>query len=113
MGWADLYSTELLEGKTIQFRPTGGSMRGKIESGQLCTLIPICADTSLSIGDIVLCRVKGSVYLHLIKSIQNIQQTREDEVITWIEYLIGNNKGRINGWVTRNTIYGKCIKVEN
>jgi hypothetical protein len=27
-------------------------------------------------------------------------------------YQIGNNRGRVNGWVSRNGIYGKCVHVE-
>ena len=27
-------------------------------------------------------------------------------------YLIGNNRGRVNGWVGRGAIYGKCVLVE-
>jgi hypothetical protein len=52
----------------VQFRPRGGSMRGKIESGQLCTVVP--ALDELRVGDVVLCKVNGRQYLHLIKAIQ-------------------------------------------
>lgn len=76
-------------------------MTGKIESGQLCTVVPIDDHSNLAIGDIVLCKVNGSQYLHLIKAIQGPR------------FQIGNNRGRINGWVSSNSIYGKCISVEN
>ena len=74
-------------------------MSGKIESGQLCTVKPL-GDHTPSAGEIVLCKVKGSQYLHLVKA------TRGDQ------FQIGNNKGRVNGWVSRSGIYGILVKVE-
>jgi hypothetical protein len=43
-------------------------MKGKIESGQLCTVAPVDCST-LAVGDIVLCKVRGNEYLHLVKAI--------------------------------------------
>ena len=99
MGWASAYIARLQQGETVQFRPKGNSMQGKIESGQLCTVEPVVAAT-LKVGDIVLCKVNGKQYLHLIKAVQGAR------------YQIGNNRGRINGWVSRAAIYGKCVRVE-
>jgi hypothetical protein len=99
MGWASYYIERLKDGETVSFRPRGNSMAGKIDSGQLCTVVPIVA-SQLAVGDIVLCKVKGQEYLHLVKAIQGDR------------FQIGNNKGRINGWVSANSIYGRCIKVE-
>ena len=45
-------------------------MSGKIESGQLCTVEPVDPQ-SLKVGDIVLCKVNGQEYLHLIRAIQS------------------------------------------
>jgi hypothetical protein len=75
-------------------------MAGKIESGQLCTVEPIADLSILKVGDIVLCKVNGNEYLHLVKAIQDQR------------FQIGNNRGFINGWVGWNAIYGRCIKVE-
>ena len=75
-------------------------MTGKIESGQLCTVVPVVDHKTLEVGDIVLCRVGGAEYLHLVKAIQGGR------------FQIGNNRGRINGWVGENCIFGKCIRVE-
>ena len=33
MGWATAYIDGLQKGETVQFRPRGNSMKGKIESG--------------------------------------------------------------------------------
>ena len=98
MGWADGHVARLQSGETVQFRPRGNSMVGKIASGDLCTIEPI-GDHVLATGDIVLCRVSGNQYLHLVKAIQGDR------------YQIGNNRGGINGWVTRDQIYGRLIDV--
>lgn len=99
MGWASQHIAGLNGGKTVQFRPRGNSMRGKIESGQLCTVEPVDPAT-LAVGDIVLCKVNGREYLHLVKAVQGAR------------FQIGNNRGRINGWVSANSIFGKCVRVE-
>ncbi len=100
MGWAAHYIGQLKLGQEVSFRPRGNSMVGKIESGQLCTVVPVKDYAQLEVGDIVLCKVSGSEYLHLIKAIQGPR------------FQIGNNRGRINGWVTSHGIFGKCTKVE-
>ena len=100
MGWALHHIDRLNRGETISFRPRGNSMQGKIESGQLCTVEPLGA-TDLSIDSIVLCRVKGSDYLHLVKAIDGDR------------FLIGNNRGGLNGWVSRRAIFGRLIRVED
>jgi hypothetical protein len=40
MGWATRYIEQLKAGETVQFRPRGNSMAGRISSGQLCTVVP-------------------------------------------------------------------------
>lgn len=54
---------------------------------------------TLKVGDIVLCKINGNEYLHLIKAIQGPR------------FQIGNNRGRINGWVGQSAIYSKCVSV--
>src|SRR6266498_1659987 len=71
MGWATAYIEKLKRGETVQFRPRGNSMAGKIESEQLCTVVPVRAG-HLNVGDIVLCKVNGFQYFHLIKAIRAI-----------------------------------------
>jgi hypothetical protein len=98
MGWASHYIEKLKAGETVSFRPRGNSMKPRIESGQLCTVSPVDPNT-LQVGDVVLCRVRGNEYLHIVKAIQGDR------------FEIGNNRGLINGWVGRNCIYGKLISV--
>jgi hypothetical protein len=66
MGWASRYIKKLLARESVSFRPHGHSMTGRIESGQLCTVVPIDPGT-LEVGDIVLCKVAGNEYLHIVK----------------------------------------------
>jgi len=100
MGWATKYIEKLKNNEIVQFRPSGGSMKGKINSGQLVTVEPIF-NRKLKKGNIVLCKVNSYQYLHLIK------------VIKGEKYQIGNNIGRINGWIDENSIFGICTKVED
>jgi hypothetical protein len=100
VGWASSHIEKLRDGQTASFRPRGNSMSGKIESGQLCTVEPV-NHAALRIGDIVLCKVNGREYLHLIKAIQGQR------------FQIGNNRGRINGWISASAIFGLCVKVED
>lgn len=58
----------------------GHSMSGKIESGQLCAVEPVDPSV-LRVGDIVLGKLKGTEYLHLVKAIQGQR------------FQIGNNRG--------------------
>lgn len=99
MGWAAHYIARLQNGDTVSFRPRGNSMSGKIESGQLCTVEPVDPAT-IKVGDIVLCKVRGRDYLHLVKAIQGPR------------FQIGNNRGHINGWITAGSVFGRCTRIE-
>ncbi|HMY15712.1 MAG TPA: S24/S26 family peptidase [Polyangium sp.] len=100
MGWATGHITKLREGHTVSFRPRGNSMSPRIESGQLCTVEPVNS-SDLRPGDIVLCKVRGTEYLHFVKAIQDGR------------FQIGNNRGHINGWIGANSIFGRLVKVES
>lgn len=99
MGWATGYIAKLREGETVAFRPRGNSMSPRIESGQLCTVEPIDC-SALEVGDVVLCKVKGAEYLHIVKAIQGER------------FQIGNNRGFINGWIGANAIFGRLVSVQ-
>jgi hypothetical protein len=76
-------------------------MQGKIQSGQLVTVDPAPEGFEFSVGDIVLCKVNGHQYLHLISALDKNRAQ------------ISNNKGHVNGWCSFNAIYGKVVKVED
>ena len=100
MSWADRAKDALRWGETVRVRPRGHSMRPKVNDGDQVIVEP-CEAESLQVGDIVLVRVGGNDYLHLIKAIDGTR------------FQIGNNRGRINGWVGQNAIYGRATRVES
>jgi len=73
-------------------------MRGRIEDNQPVTLAPIDPE-DVHVDDIVLVRWKGNVLLHLVKE------------ATADRLLIGNNVGKVNGWVPRRDVLGRVIAV--
>ncbi len=101
MSWATHYIEKLTKGENVSFRPKGNSMQPKIKSGQLCFVDAIKDHSLLSVGDIVLCRVKGNQYLHLISAIDKNR------------FQISNNSGFVNGWISSNAVYGKLVSVTN
>ena len=83
----------------MEFRPSGSSMVPLIRSRQLVTVAPV--DPALvEPGDIVLARVAGSVYLHLVTAVDGKRVQ------------IGNNRGRINGWTSHARVFGLCVDVD-
>lgn len=92
--WATPHIDRLQRGESVEFRPRGTSMRGKVEDGELVRVAPA---TTIAAGDVVLVLIGRSVYLHEVKA------TDGDR------YQIGNMRGHINGWVARDAIYGTVI----
>lgn len=88
----------LQRGETVQIRPHGHSMHPRVKHRADVTVAPRRAE-ELRVDDIVLVRVRGRIYLHLIKAIDRGR------------FLIGNNHGGINGWVGPTAIYGVAIKI--
>lgn len=93
------FADKLIAGETIQCRPRGSSMLPKIKSGQLVTISP--ETTVLHKGDIVFCKVNGKYYVHLVSAVQGER------------YQISNNHGHVNGWIGRNSLFGKVINIED
>ena len=76
-------------------------MLPRIESGNQVTVSP---DISvIQETDIVFCKVHGTYYVHLVKGKKVEGETER--------YLIGNNKGGTNGWITKNGIFGKVTEI--
>lgn len=90
----------LKRGETVKFRPHGNSMQPRIKSGQLVTVSP-CKPGEALVGDIVLCKVEGRRWLHLVSAIGSDGR-----------YQISNNKGHINGWCVPTNVFGIVTNVE-
>ena len=100
MSWVKDAIAALQSGQSAQVRPHGGSMRGRIESGQRVTIAPVTPD-AVNVDDIVFIRWKGNYILHIVKEIG-------DEGL-----LIGNNIGKINGWARRDDVLGVATTVSD
>lgn len=57
MSWVKDAIAQLERGEIAYVRPQGGSMRGRIESGQLVSIGPV--DREIVVGDVVFVRWKG------------------------------------------------------
>lgn len=90
----------LQAGETCYVVGIGNSMTPILKSKQAVICTPVTEETELQKRDIVLCKVKGHYYLHLIHSIKN-----------GVSFLIGNNHGHMNGWISKNQIFGKVAEI--
>lgn len=100
MGWVKDALKQLNESGVCQIRPYGGSMRGRIESGQLVTIYKARGE-EVQVDDAVFVRWKNNYLLHLVKDMENGR------------ILIGNNLGKINGWIGYEDVIGKVVGVED
>ena len=99
MGWASQAIARLQAGQTVVVQPRGHSMAGRVNHRDLVTIAPY-GDAEPEVDDVVLVKVRGREYLHLIKARQDAR------------YLIGNNRGGLNGWVGRGAIFGRATRIE-
>ena len=91
---------KLSESDTVTFRPKGNSMHPLVKNGQEVTLRKFSGNY-VPPGSVVLCKVKGRIYLHKVVGVRSTKNQEDHKV--W-EYQIGNNRGRVNGWT--RIIYG-------
>jgi ApbE superfamily uncharacterized protein (UPF0280 family) len=85
----------------VTFRPSGSSMVPLIRSRQQVVVAPV-DPTKLEVGDIVLARVAGTVYLHLVSSLDKARKRVQ----------ISNNRGHVNGWTSHDRVFGICVTVD-
>jgi len=62
---------------------------------------PLTEEDAIAIGDVVLCKVNGQQYLHLVRAVANER------------YQIANNRGHINGWAGRAALFGRLTSVSD
>ena len=102
MSWAMRHVATLKERKPATFKARGNSMTPRIINGAEVTVSPI--ELPLKEGDVVLCRVHGAEFLHIIKAMRKVGERAQ--------FQIGNNKGGINGWTGRDKIYGILTHID-
>ena len=100
MSWAKRARKTLQKGEKTTVKPRGHSMEPLVMDGATVTLEPISDPSTVKKGDIVLCRVRGRDYLHLVKATRYGKQ-----------WLIGNNRGHDNGWVGPHSLFGKATEI--
>jgi hypothetical protein len=100
MGMMETIAARVSAGETVRFRPAGSSMAPLIASRDLVTVVPVDA-TRVEVGDIVLAKVSGTVYLHLVSAVDPSKGRVQ----------ISNNRGRVNGWTNRARVFGICTVV--
>ncbi|MEV6520702.1 hypothetical protein AB0M43_02010 [Longispora sp. NPDC051575] len=101
MGMLDAVAARVAGGARVEFRPSGSSMVPLIRSRQSVTVVAVDPG-KVEVGDIVLARVSGTVYLHLVSAIDRSRARVQ----------ISNNRGRVNGWTSHDRVFGICVAVE-
>lgn len=101
MGMLDAVAGRVAAGATVEFRPSGSSMVPLIRSRDAVVVAPV-DPSKLEVGDIVLARVAGTVYLHLVSSLDRTRNRVQ----------ISNNRGRVNGWTSHDRVFGICVAVD-
>lgn len=93
MSWPRIVE-RLNSGEVVKINPKGQSMTPRILSGDAVEIWPVADHGALKVGDVVLAKVKGRYYLHLISAIDG------DRI------QISNNHGHVNGWTHISKVYG-------
>lgn len=87
-------------GEHVELHPAGNSMTPRIKSKDRVVVSRVDTST-LKLNDIVLARVKGRYFLHLISAIDG------DRI------QISNNHGHVNGWTTRERVFARVTEIRN
>jgi hypothetical protein len=102
MGAMEAVAARVRAGGVVTFRPKGNSMRPLINSGNEVVVAPLADPARLEVGDIVLVRVAGHTYLHLVDAVDHDRQ----------RVRIANNRGRVNGWAPWRQVHGICTCID-
>lgn len=91
-----MVASKVRNGATVTFRAEGQSMTPIIRNGHIVVVEPI--DTPVKKGDVVLARVNGRWFLHLVTGNKPGQVQ------------ISNNHGHVNGWTSLSNVVGRLAK---
>jgi signal peptidase I len=93
-------AARLQNGEQCTFKASGASMEPRIRNGQIVTVEPFPRGSTRK-GMVVLARVKGRWYLHLVTGVRKGQVQ------------ISNNKGHVNGWTSIVNVVGLLAEGEH
>lgn len=83
-------------GRRVKLKAYGSSMTPLVKHGEIVTIKPLVVAPQR--GDIVLARVNGRWYLHLVSALRNGQVQ------------ISNNHGHVNGWTSTKNVVGILVR---
>jgi phage repressor protein C with HTH and peptisase S24 domain len=98
MNWKDIVIEKLRSGEQVTIKGCGNSMTPRFKNGDRIILDPV--NRPLKVGDAVFVKVGKNTFTHLITAIRGEQ------------YQISNNHGHVNGWVTKESIYGIAVGIK-
>lgn len=101
MGFLDAMAARVAGGAVVEFRPAGSSMTPLIRGRQLVRVASADA-ARVEPGDIVLARVAGTVYPHMVSAVNPASGRVQ----------ISGNHGRVNGWTSQARVFGICTHVD-
>lgn len=81
----------------VSFVARGNSMTPLIKNGERVTVRAARDNETFKRGDIVLAKVRGNIYLHKVTAVEGNRVQ------------IGNNRGHVNGWTTRERVFGVLV----
>ena len=81
-------------GRKVTFKARGNSMEPRVRNNQIVKVRPFIDPETPQKGDVVLARVNGNWYLHLVSAVRKGQAQ------------ISNNKGHVNGWTSFANVVG-------
>lgn len=88
---------QLRAGEPVTFVAHGNSMEPRIHNGAKVSVRPR-GEYVPGKGDVVLARVQGHLYLHLVTAVRKGQVQ------------VSNNKGHVNGWTSITNVYGVMVE---
>ena len=102
-----MIKAQLVSGRNVYYRSSGSSLWPLVESGDGCTYSPVTSQNQVKVKDIVFCEVQpgNRFYAHMVLEAQ-------EESSGKMRYIIGNVRGRQNGWCFIEHIYGRLVKID-
>ena len=113
--------TQLQKGWKVEYKSGGNSLSPRVKWNETCLFEPVVDTDKLKVNDIVFCEVQpgNRFFAHLILDIELVNRdfprtaasARKRRTELRRKFIIGNNKGIINGHCFDEHIYGLLVRV--